>query len=134
MKGDFIVKKKIVVLCLCSLLILTGCGKEVPKLADGKEVVADLEGKQITADDLYSKLKEQNGTSVLVNLIDEYIISKEFTDEDAAKSYAENQYKYLKASYEASNYDLDAEILSYYESVAAFKEMINRYDANFKKL
>lgn len=117
-------KKKLIVLCLCSLLIVTGCGKKVPKLEDGKEVVAEVEGKQITADDLYSALKEQGGTSTLVNLIDEYIISKEFSDEDAAKSYAEQQYKYLKASYEANKADLDAEILKYYESVAAFKEMI----------
>ena len=119
-------KKKLIVLCLSSLFILTGCGKEVPKLENGQEVVAEIEGHQVTADDLYGALKEQYGTSILVNLIDEYIISKEFTDEDAAKSYAEQQYKYLKASYDASGQDLDKEILNYYESVAAFKELIAR--------
>ena len=117
-------KKKLVVLCLSSLLLLTGCGKEVPKLADGTEVVAEIEGKQIIAEDLYEALKEQYGTSVLVNLIDEYIISKEFTDEDGAKSYANQQYKYLKASYEANGANVDEEILRYYESINAFKEML----------
>ena len=118
-------KKKLVVLGLCSLLVITGCGqKQIPKLEDGKEVVAELEGKQITADDLYKALKEENGTNVLINLVDEYIISKEFTDESAANSYAEQQYKYLKASYEAQGADLDKEIVKYYESVKAFKEMI----------
>lgn len=117
-------KKKLVVLCLLSLLMITGCGKEVPKLENGQEVVAEIEGHQVTADDLYGELKEQYGTSILINLIDEYIISKEFTDEDAAKSHAEKQYKYLKASYEAQGADLDKEILNYYSSVAAFKELI----------
>ena len=52
-------KKKLVVLGLCGLLMVTGCGqKQIPKLEDGKEVVAEVEGKQITADDLYSALKE----------------------------------------------------------------------------
>lgn len=116
--------KKIVVLCLCGLLCLTGCGKEVPKLEDGKEVVAELDGKQITANDLYEALKDEGGTNILVNLIDEFITSKEFDDESAAKSYAEQQYKYLKGQYEASNRNLDEELLDYFESVKAYKEMI----------
>lgn len=119
-------KKKLIVLGLSSLLLLTGCGKEVPKLENGQEVVAEIEGEQVTADELYSALKDQYGTSILVNLIDEYIISKEFTDLDAAKSHADKQYKYLKASYEANNQDLDKEILNYYESIDAFKELIAR--------
>lgn len=126
MKGDIFVKKKIIVLGLSSLLLLTGCGKEVPKLENGQEVVAEIEGHQVTADDLYGALKKDYGTSILINLIDEYIISKEFTDEAAAKSHAEKQYKYLKASYEANGQNIDEEILSYYSSVNAFKELIAR--------
>lgn len=118
--------KKFIVLSLCGLFCLTGCGevKQIPKLEDGKEVVAELEGKQITADDLYKALKDEGGTTILVNLIDEYITSKEFNDEDAAKAYAETQYKYYKAQYEANNQDVDQAILQYYESVKTFKEML----------
>ena len=118
-------KKKLVVLGLCGLLMVTGCGqKQIPKLEDGKEVVAEVEGKQITADDLYSALKEESGTNVLINLIDEFIISKEFTDEDAANSYADRQYKYLKAQYEAKGTDFDKYVLQYYDSIKDFKNMI----------
>ena len=119
-------KKKLIVLGLSSLLLLTGCGKEVPKLENGQEVVAEIEGHQVTANDLYSSLKKDYGTSMLINLIDEYIISKEFTDNDAAKKHAETQYKYLKASYEANGQNVDNEILSYYSSIDAFKELIAR--------
>lgn len=121
-------KKKLVVLGLCGLLFVTGCGqKQIPKLEDGKEVVAEVDGKQITAEELYSALKEENGTNVLINLIDEYIISKEFTDEEAADEYAERQYKYIKSSYEAQGVsDFDTYVLQYYESVKEFKDMIKK--------
>ncbi|MEG0826193.1 MAG: peptidylprolyl isomerase [Bacilli bacterium] len=117
-------KKKLIVLCLCGMLCLSGCNKNVSKLADGKEIVAELEGKQITAEDLYNALKKEGGSTTLINLIDNYITSKEFTDEDGAKAYAEQQYKYLKSQYEANKTDLDKEILKYYASVQAFKDMI----------
>lgn len=120
--------KKIIVLCLCGLLVLTGCGKVEPKLVDGKQIVAEIDGKQITAEDLYSALKEDGGTNKIVNLIDEFITAKEFTDNDAAKAYAEQQYKSLKAQYEAQSQDLDTSIKQYYGTVAAFKEvLINDY-------
>lgn len=119
-------KKKLVVLGLCGLFFITGCGqKQIPKLEDGKEVVAEVDGKQITAEELYAALKEENGTNVLINLIDEYIMEQEFTDEEAANEYAERQYKYIKASYEAQGVsDFDSYVLQYYESVKVFKEMI----------
>ncbi|MDD3187091.1 MAG: peptidylprolyl isomerase [Bacilli bacterium] len=116
--------KKIIVLSMCGLLLLTGCGKTIPVLENGKEVVAELDGKQITTEELYDQLKEDGGTTAVVNMIDEYIMSQEFDDEDAAKSYADTQYSYLKAQYEASGEDLDTAILQYYASVQEFKDMI----------
>lgn len=120
-------KKKIMTISLSLMLLLTaGCGK-IPKLENGEEVVAEVEGKQFTANDLYKALKEQGGTSVLVALIDDYIASKEFTDNDAAEAYAESQYKYMKQVYEAQGSDLDSLILSNgYKSVAAYKEAIKK--------
>ena len=44
-------KKKLLIISLCSmLLICSGCKKEV-KLKDGKEVVASVKGKDITAEE-----------------------------------------------------------------------------------
>ena len=63
-------KLKLLLPLLCVGLVVTGCGKTIPTLEDGKQVIAELEGKKITVEDLYSELKSQGGTSVLVNLID----------------------------------------------------------------
>ena len=116
-------KKKLIVL-LAILVLVSGCTKHETKLVDGKEVVAEVEGLQITSEDFYGTLKDEYGYATLLGLIDNYIISKEFTDEDAATSYAKQQYEYLKASYEANDSDLDTEILNYYSSVQAFKDML----------
>ena len=66
-----------IILVLTVALVITACHKVIPKTKDGKQVVATLKGKKFTADDLYLELKNQGGTSALVNMIDEYIISKE---------------------------------------------------------
>lgn len=118
-------KKKFVVIGLCSLLCLTGCGKTIPKLENGEEVVAEINDKKFTTTELYEKLKDEGGYSVLMNMIDKHIISVEFTDEEGAKAYANTQYTYLKNQYTANNQDLDEMIKSSaYGSVQNFKDDI----------
>ena len=99
--------------------------KTIPKLKDGKEVLAKIDGKNFTANDLYAELKKQGGSQILINLIDEYIASKEITDktdaEAAAKSYLED----LKAQYAQYGGDLQADIKNAgYENEDAFLEVV----------
>ncbi len=105
---------KISLLCLGMVVIGVGIGmiinnsKIIPALADGTEVIAEIDGKQFTADDLYSELKDQGGESVLTNLIDEYILSKEITDSTEADEYAASYIENLRSQYETYGEDFDA--------------------------
>lgn len=119
-------KRKILLsLISMSLLItLTGC-KQIPKLENGEEIVASINGKNFTANELYNELKNQGGTSILVTMIDDYIINQEIEDSDEAKDYADALIKQYKASYEASGEDFNTALISAgYENEAAFKEVL----------
>jgi len=119
-------KKKILLslMSICLLTTLTGC-KQIPKLENGEEVVASIDGKQFTANELYTELKAQGGTSVLVTMIDNYIINQEVENSDDAIDYAEALIKQYKASFEAQGEDFNTALISSgYESEAAFKEVL----------
>ena len=64
--------KKIGLVFILALLIVTGCSKS-PKISNGEEVVASVSGKDFTANELYESMKGQYGTSILIDMIDSYI-------------------------------------------------------------
>ncbi len=99
-------KTKVLIGILGISLLLTGCG-EVSKLKNGEEVVAKLDGKTITADDLYKELKSKGGSSILVNLIDQFIADKELETTDEMKQNAESDYNTYKTQYESYGQDFD---------------------------
>ena len=85
------------------LIILIGVATKNTKLKNGKDIVVKISGKTITADDLYKELKSQSGRAVAINLIDEYILDKEYktTDDmkEAAKATIENYKNTYKDNY-----------------------------------
>ena len=117
---------KLLLPILCVGLLLTGCGaKTIPTLEDGKQVIAQLEGKDITVEDLYAELKKQGGTSVLINLIDEFIANEEYPESKDAEKYADAQIETLKAQYESYGQDFDAALEGAgYKSLDEFKAVI----------
>ena len=109
--------KKIILLVFC-LLTLTGCG--AVKLSNGDNAVVTFKDKEgISSNELYEVLKENYGTSKLVDMIDTYLLAKEYkttTDEtdyidqiiSSVKSYAEkNSTEYM--TYVAQNYGIYSE-------------------------
>lgn len=118
-------KRKIGIIALCSLMLLsTGCGK-VAKLKNGQEVVASIDGKKFTADDLYKELKKQGGTSVLVNEIDAFIANKEIKTDNTVKEYANSQLEQTKLQYEQLGQDFAAALKNAgYANEGAFKEVL----------
>jgi len=126
-------KKKLLLILLSGgiLLTLTGC-KQIPKLSNGEEIIASINGRDFTANELYNELKSQGGTSILVNMVDDFIIKQEVTDNKDAKDYAEALIKQYKASYKAAGEDFNAALISSgYENEAAFKEVLmNDYNRN----
>ena len=126
LKGEHVkMKKKLLVVSLCALMLMTtACGKS-PKLANGEEVIASIEGKDFTADDLYKELKKTYGTGFLVDLIDNFIVDKEIEDNTEAEAYANGQIKYLREYYESMGYNFEDMIINNgYEDEKAFKEYI----------
>lgn len=109
--------KKFILLTLC-LLTLTGCG--AVKLSNGENAVVTFKNKEaISSDELYQVLKENYGTEKLVDMIDTYLLAKEYekTDDEtnyinqiinSVKDYAEqNDTEYM--TYVAQNYGIYSE-------------------------
>lgn len=101
-------QKKVIVLLVATLLIC-GCGK-VPVLKNGEEALVSLkEDSSISVEDFYSKLKDKYGVSMLIEMIDETILAKEYPDKDQdKKDYADAYIDNLKGNYETESEYLSA--------------------------
>ena len=97
------------------------------KLANGKEVIASINGKDFLAEDLFESLKESYGKDTLVNMIDEYIVDKEISNDEkvAAKETAQENIDKIKKQYESAGYEWETILTQYgYASEdALLKEM-----------
>ncbi len=94
-------KKKIIILGLCSIL-LCGCKNEIPTLSDGSQAVVSFDNQDISisANDLYSKMKEQYALNAMIELMDLKILEKEFPDElENAKKQAKSTLEAMKDTY-----------------------------------
>ena len=80
--------KKKVLGIMCALAVLTGCSNS-PKISNGEEVIASVDGKEFTANELYNAMKDQYGTSILINLMDAYIAGQEIGESEDASVHAD---------------------------------------------
>ena len=105
-------KKKVMslVLVFAFALVLSGCGNT--KLKDGKEVAFKLKGKNFTADELYTKIKEKNGVSIMIDMIDKQIFDKKYKDDETIEKQVNNQLEYYKSQY-SDNWDETLENAGY---------------------
>jgi foldase protein PrsA len=116
-------KKKIIVLALC-LLMISGCGR-IPKLSNGDEAVVTLkDGSMISANELYNSMKEDYALETLVKMVDKQILEDKYKDKisDAEKD-TETTMQELEAAY---GDQLDAAIQYYtsYKSADEYKEYV----------
>ncbi len=119
--------KKTIIIGLIAVILLTGCTR-IPTMENGDEIVAEIDGKQISTSELYNEIKEDYGTNYLINMLDNYILSKEFSDEDEATTYAEETYAYYETYYKSLDQDFEELVITNYGSVASFKSLlINDY-------
>ena len=81
------------------LFVLIGVSTKNTKTKNGDDIVAKIKGKTITADDLYKKLKESNGRNVAINMIDEYILDKEYKTTDDMNDSVEATIQNYKNTY-----------------------------------
>ena len=132
-KNDPVVKEQytrialLLIMCLLLgiILIVVIKGNET-ELKNGKEVVAKVKGKKFVSEALYEKMKKKYGTNILINMVDDYIISKEIKSNDEAKKTAKSQLDSLKQQYKQQNQDFETVLASYgYDSEEALlNEMI----------
>ena len=124
-------KKKILGI-IFAMVMITGCSKS-PKLSNGEEVVASVDGKDFTANELYDSMKDEYGTSALIDMIDSYIANQEIDDEEAASVYADSVIAQYKLQYE-QYYGMDfKEVLasSGFSDEDEFKQLlISEYNKN----
>lgn len=124
-------KNKVLVMSLlCMLLLCSGCKKDV-KLKNGKEVIASIKGKDFTAEELFDDLKEQYGSSSLINMVDNYITDKEVKNTDEATEYGKAQVEQMKKQYAESGYDWNT-ILNQY-GFSSDKDLIKEYALSYRK-
>lgn len=108
-------KKKIILVTMIATL-LTGCGKTIPTLSDGKEAVVSFsDGSMISVDELYNEMKSSYATQILIDMIDTKILNEEYEDKkEEADEYAKNYVESLKKYFVDENGAYDqASLLSY---------------------
>ena len=70
---------------LITMLLITGCGKEI-EVKNGSKVAVSVSKNKFTATEYYEKIKEDN-ISVLIDMIDRSLLDKAYkTDEEETKS------------------------------------------------
>ena len=109
--------KKKVVLIICAMLLMTGCGKDV-KLVNGENAIVTFKEGGISSNELYDVLKETHGAEKIMNLIDEYLLEQIYDETDEEKNYIKQNVKSVKdaASEMGASYEM---YLSYYYGVSS---------------
>lgn len=100
------------------LIVLIFVSTKNTKTKNGEDIVAKINGKTITADELYDALKENNGYSVTIDLIDNYILEKEIKTTDDMKESAKATMETYKSTY-GESYEAFLE----YNGIADDKEL-----------
>ncbi|MDD3392572.1 MAG: peptidylprolyl isomerase [Bacilli bacterium] len=124
-------KKKILGIVLSfSMILVTGCSK-IPTLENGEEVIAEVDGLQITVNDLYDKVKLEYGTSVLINMIDDFIANQEVNSNDEAEEYADSQVSQLKLQYELAGVDFNSTLVTW--GFSSEDDLVAYFISSYKK-
>lgn len=78
--------------------------ERIATLSDGTQPVAEIKGEKITADALYDDMKKQYQASMLLNIVDDMILSEMFEETDEMKENieksAQNYYSQAQSYYQ----------------------------------
>lgn len=107
--------KKLIIPALAILLLLTGCGKTVPKLENGQEKVVSLENGAISVDELYEEMKSKYALNTLINLTDEKLLGEKYPSNSEEKDYIKEQTEIAQTYYNQF----------YYQSYSTFESYIS---------
>ena len=105
--------KKKLLITLCGILLLSGCGSA--KLKDGDtDLVTFKEKDPISTEKLYKELKEYYGADTLTNLVDTYLLEDMYNETQEEKQYVKQQIKNAEEAAKSMNVTTDVYLLYYY--------------------
>ena len=117
--------KKILLVIFC-LVLITGCGNV--KLKDGENAAVTFKDSEgISSDDLYNELKKNDGAKTLLNMIDTYLLDKEYDTTSDEKDYIKEIVASVKEYATQYNMTYEDYISNYYGVTTdeAFKELVS---------
>lgn len=118
--------KKVLGVMMC-LLLITGCATS--HLKNGDESVVQFEEGGISAQELYEKLKKDNGLSALTTLIDTELLDRKYKEDEDEKSYIKQVVDGLKDQWKD---EFDSKIKTYY-GVSSEKELKEFVRLSYRK-
>lgn len=129
-------KSKRIILCMSTLLavslLATGCGREI-EVKNGSKVAVSVKGEKYTATEYYSKIKEDNITT-LIDMIDTDLLEKKYkkADKTEENEYVESQMTQIK-SYYGTNDETYNSVLKSYFGVENEEELETKLRLEFKR-
>ena len=118
--------KKVLGVMMC-LLLITGCATS--HLKNGDESVVQFEEGGISAQELYEKLKKDNGLNALTTLIDTELLDRKYKEDEDEKSYIKQVVDGLKDQWKD---EFDSKIKTYY-GVSSEKELKEFVRLSYRK-
>ncbi len=104
----------------------------IATLKDGTQPVAKLKGKTITADDLYGEMKKYYSVNVLLNTIDDIILSKKYPSNDEMEDNIKNTAEYYYSTYE-KNYGYSKESFLNQYGFSSEKDFLDNLRLDYRK-
>jgi len=105
--------KKKLLITLCGILLLSGCGNA--KLKDGDtDLVTFKEKKAISTETLYNELKETYGAETLTNLVDTYLLEDLYDTTTEENQYVKQQLKSAQEAAKSMGVATDLYLMYYY--------------------
>ena len=86
---------------LIGLLIMLICPGRVAKLANGEEVIVEINDKKITANDLYKDMKNYYKIELLLNTVDNIILTDLYPEDNEMKKEINEMADYYISMYES---------------------------------
>lgn len=121
--------KKTLLVIVC-ILILSGC-KDV-KLDNGEKAIVTFKEGGITAQELYETLKEKDGATKTIDLIDKYLLDKKYEETTEERNYINSTISSIEK--QAEEYQVDLETYaSYYYGVNTKDALKSVISLNYKR-
>lgn len=104
----------------------------IAKLKDGTQPIATLKDKTITADDLYEDMKKYYSVNVLLNTIDDIILSKKYPSTDEMEEKIKSTAEYYYSTYE-KNYGYTKETFLSQYGFSSEKDFLDNLRLDYRK-